>query len=366
MGHDCRLVAIAAVAALAAITAPAVANPAAEQMFLDGRQLLKDGHLDEACDRFAKSQEIEPRVGTLLNLGDCRERQGKFATAWEVFLAAKTLATQQNDGRAAEAGKRAEALAPRRAFMTLVVPAERRVPGLAITRNDVTVPPAEWGTEIPIDPGSYTIVAKAPGYQPVSTKLEVAREGKASATIAALEPVATSVAPIGQVSQRDATTAVVAATMVAPSRRLGLGAILGRSSDDDTIYGVRFIVGYPLPNAVLRGSLSVKYAFFYADPDNNPDNYTNLFAFGAALDYVRRIEGAFAVAGGIGAGLDVSRTAFEPVTDTRHWFTLRLSPAILRFGQTKQFEANLTIEIVFPDSTDTKVLGLLGLDWFVW
>ena len=71
--------------ALIALAGTAVAGPAAEKLFQDGRTALAAGKLDEACDAFHGSENLEPRVGTLLNVADCEERRGRIATAWIEF-----------------------------------------------------------------------------------------------------------------------------------------------------------------------------------------------------------------------------------------------------------------------------------------
>jgi hypothetical protein len=64
-------------------TSRASAGPtAAEALFQEGRQLLEEGHVDEACLRLAESYAQEPASGTLLNLARCHQTQGKIATAW--------------------------------------------------------------------------------------------------------------------------------------------------------------------------------------------------------------------------------------------------------------------------------------------
>src|SRR5689334_14611288 len=88
-------------------------NPEAEKLFRDGRALIKQGKLAQACEAFAASNKLEPSVGTLLNLGDCRAKLGQTATAWASFVEAGRLAKKQNDRRQAEADRRTAELEPR-------------------------------------------------------------------------------------------------------------------------------------------------------------------------------------------------------------------------------------------------------------
>src|SRR6266699_3327978 len=76
-------------------------SPAAEALFREGRQLLKEAQVDEACLKLAESYSQEPASGTLLNLARCHEIQGKIATAWAEYAAAARLSrTQGREDRA--------------------------------------------------------------------------------------------------------------------------------------------------------------------------------------------------------------------------------------------------------------------------
>src|SRR5262245_45251859 len=51
----------------------------AEALFEQGNQLMADGKLGQSCDSFEASNQIEPRAGTLIRLGECREQNQQFA-----------------------------------------------------------------------------------------------------------------------------------------------------------------------------------------------------------------------------------------------------------------------------------------------
>lgn len=144
---------------------PAYAQSAeAEVLFRDGRDLIKRGKLAAGCDKLDASARLESSVGTLLNLGDCRDRLGKPASAWAAFRKAEAMAKRSggDDKRQAEAAKRAAALEPRLA--NLVIEVVPKIDGLVVRRDGEVVDPATWNTALPVDPGSYAIVAEAPGY----------------------------------------------------------------------------------------------------------------------------------------------------------------------------------------------------------
>ena len=152
----------------------------AEALFREGKRLMKEGKLAEACDKFEASDRLDPSVGTKLNLADCREKNGQLATAWATFLKAATEAKQAGTDpkREAEAKKRATALEPRLAYLTISVPDASRVEGLVIKRNGVAIDAALWNQGIPVDPGEYEISGEAPGHEPWSTKVTINAEGQ--------------------------------------------------------------------------------------------------------------------------------------------------------------------------------------------
>jgi serine/threonine-protein kinase len=190
------VVALVAVSRLAA----ADPNPEAEKLFRDGRALLKDGKLGEACDKFTASSHLEPSVGTLLNLGDCRAKLGQTATAWAAFVEASRLAKHAADApRQAEADRRAAELEPKLSYLTIKAAAP--VSGEAITRTGTAIDAALYGQSVPLDPGDYEIKATATGYTDWSQKIKVKPDGDhASIEVPALtavpvKPVATAPVP---------------------------------------------------------------------------------------------------------------------------------------------------------------------------
>ena len=177
--------------ALAATVLFVLARPAlaqsveAEQLFRDGKALLQQGKLGEACAKFDASDRIEPSVGTELNAADCHEKNGKLATAWAGFLkAAANAAKAGNDKmRETEARRRAGLLEPKLSYLTISVPEASRVNGLAIKRNGTEVDTALWNSGIPVDAGEYEITGQAPGHEAWSTKVTVAASEKKSVEV---------------------------------------------------------------------------------------------------------------------------------------------------------------------------------------
>jgi len=185
----------------------------AETLFREGRDLVKQGNLSAGCPKLAASARIEASVGTLLNLGDCYERQGKLASAWAAFEKARSLAKQaaHDEKREREAARRAEHLEPQLATLTIHV--GQRIDGLAIRRDGDPLDPALWNTAANVDPGSYTIIAEAPGHKRWQQTVVVASRAHQQITVPALEaePAPVAAAPPPTV------TAAPPATVVEPS-----------------------------------------------------------------------------------------------------------------------------------------------------
>lgn len=168
----------------------------AEVLFRDGRNLIKRGKVAAGCDKLSASERLESSIGTLLNLGDCREKLGQLASAWAAFRKAEAMAKRSGseEKRRGEAGRRAAQLEPRLSNLQIDVPA--RVDGLVVRRNSEIVEAAGWSTPLPVDPGSYTITAEAPGYTTWSQVVTVAPGAKREViAVPALERAPIAAAP---------------------------------------------------------------------------------------------------------------------------------------------------------------------------
>jgi len=177
-----RALLIAAVPALLVGIAPlAPAQPAttADQLFDQGKRLMKEKKYAEACAAFEASQQMDPNPTTLFKLADCREQNGDLATAWSLYTAAAKQT--QGDGKRTAvykaAKKGAAALEPRLSMLTIAVPAEARVDGLVILRDEARVAADAWNKAVPVDGGGHVIAAQAPGHERWSTAVTVKPEG---------------------------------------------------------------------------------------------------------------------------------------------------------------------------------------------
>jgi hypothetical protein len=171
----------------------ATEKAAAEALFEEGTQLVEKGELKTGCEKLAASHELDPALGTVLRLGDCYDRLGKTASAWASFkqAAAMARASSQPD-REAIANERVVDLEARLSRLKLVV-AENAAAELQIKLGGVVIPPASWGSPLPVDPGVQHVEASAPGHEAWSSDFQVSA-GPASSEleIPALEPARVS------------------------------------------------------------------------------------------------------------------------------------------------------------------------------
>jgi hypothetical protein len=147
------------VVALATSVSAQVSPNAAEadRLFHDGQAALDAGRVAEACNLLRDSQRLDPKLGRLLNLAFCHERQGSFAAAWREFSAATAWASQKGqDERASFARVHAEKVAAKLSLVKLEFSGGRE-PG-SIQIDGEVVPREGWTLPIPLDPGEHPVV----------------------------------------------------------------------------------------------------------------------------------------------------------------------------------------------------------------
>jgi hypothetical protein len=166
-------IAIVVLLGRAASAQPAANKASAEALFVQGRDLAREHRHAEACPKFEASQKLDPALGTELNLADCYEQLGRFASAWGMFRQAADEARRLADDHAERiARERAAALEPRLSRLT-IQPPKQRIAGTTMTRNGELVDPATWGTAIPVDAGAHTLHCAAAGRRAWTQELAI-------------------------------------------------------------------------------------------------------------------------------------------------------------------------------------------------
>jgi hypothetical protein len=192
-----RSVAVAALLTATTTLGQARAEPSggeealAETLYRQGRQLMTEGRLDQACAKFAESQRLDPASGTLLNLAACHEAKHMFASAWLEYTEATTWARRdQRADRVAYAEERIHALEPKLSHLTVLVDPGADVSELHIEVDGIPLRGAARGVAIPVDPGVHQIDVRAPSRQPWSQRVSFEEAPtNVTVTIPTLEPV---------------------------------------------------------------------------------------------------------------------------------------------------------------------------------
>ncbi|MEJ7730255.1 MAG: hypothetical protein WKG00_13685 [Polyangiaceae bacterium] len=171
-------------------TAPATAraeNPAdvalARELFTEGSRFAEAGNWAAASQRYARSLALKRAAITLYSLGICHKNTGKLVEALvnlRAFLSEPSVpATEPYEAPARAAIAEIE---PRigRVRIDLVPPG---VPGAVIALDGVSVPPAAYGMDRPIDPGDHELVGTAPDHDPTRVSLHVPEGSRQQVTV---------------------------------------------------------------------------------------------------------------------------------------------------------------------------------------
>jgi len=206
---------------------------AAEALFNQGRDLMSAGKFSDACPKFEASQQLDPGLGTMLNLAECYEKTGRTASAWAEYREAIPLARAAGStARQDLATERAQALQERLSTLTIrAMAGDDANAHLEVRRDGVALQEAELGAPIPVDPGEHVIEAVAPGKQPWSSKIQVGGDAaKVSVEIPALQAASgnpTSSAPPPAVTTPGPTGAAPADNPNAGSAMRMTGLVFG-------------------------------------------------------------------------------------------------------------------------------------------
>jgi hypothetical protein len=150
----------------------------AETLYQQGRQLLAQGKMSEACPKFAESHRLAPATGALLNLAFCHEAEQKLATAWLEYSEGMARARRdRRQDRVQFAEQRLAAIEPKLSHLTLVTdPGADGVAELEIRVDGIALGNAARGAPIPLNRGEHIVEARAPARAPWSERVVVDRE----------------------------------------------------------------------------------------------------------------------------------------------------------------------------------------------
>jgi hypothetical protein len=181
---------------LAVLGGSAAANPAgprpedkaeADRLFEEGRQLVAKGDRAGGCKLFDQSIAKDPRaVGTMLNVGLCREEGGAIASAMRVYAEARDRARDQSLAEHREAAERKLAmLAPRVPHLAISLPGD--APAQTRVLVDDLVLARDQLDDVLVDPGHHNVVVTAPGKLAFETAVDIKESEHRQVRVPALE-----------------------------------------------------------------------------------------------------------------------------------------------------------------------------------
>lgn len=159
-GVPVRVALVLAVAGLAPSLAHAQSSSevaAARSLFQEGLAAAREGRWEHARDRFERSYAIAPRPNTLLNLAGAQVQTGQLVAGAESYR--RFLAEARSGAAARYRPQAEEALAEvERRIARLTVSVEGLTEADTVTLDGDELARAALGIEIPVDPGTRTIV----------------------------------------------------------------------------------------------------------------------------------------------------------------------------------------------------------------
>jgi hypothetical protein len=215
---------------------------AAEVLFDEAKALLQAEQYDLACPKFAASQKLDPGTGTLIYLGTCYEKQGKYASAWGIYreavASARTLGQADRQKLATTKADSVEQMVSK-----LAVDVPNPASALEVFQDGTRVDQATWGSLLPLDPGPHKLEARAVGYLPYTQDIQITKGERRRISIPGLvaeSPKPTKAEPVavtGNVNTGPVTTppgpsaAAISPNNSNTTRYLGIGLMaLGGAS----------------------------------------------------------------------------------------------------------------------------------------
>ena len=127
----------------------------AERLFREGRAAMKQQDYATACSKFVDSLGLQPTAGTLLNLSECSEKQGKLVEALR-YQREAIGKLPADDERVPDAKEREASLDKRVPRITLKLSANAKL-DTTVTLDGSAITSAKLGDAIPINPGKHVV-----------------------------------------------------------------------------------------------------------------------------------------------------------------------------------------------------------------
>ncbi len=143
----------------------------ASNLFQQAITKMEAEQFTEACPLLEDSYRLDAKAGTLFTLANCRDRQGKYATASARYGEYLRMVTAMKDPteqsrhvpRAAIAEARIKELTPKVPTLTIIRD-EEAPPSLTIWVDNAELPTSALNSPLPLDPGEHELLVRQPGY----------------------------------------------------------------------------------------------------------------------------------------------------------------------------------------------------------
>lgn len=145
------------IALCAALSSTASADKT-DKLFQKAKKLHADKKFADACPTYEQVDQMDPAVGSKLNVAKCYEDWGRLATAYAWYDQADKMATAANDERAPKIKELIEELDVNVPRMTLKIPEDADPDVIDTITLDGKPLPGGWlNTQQRIDPGPHVI-----------------------------------------------------------------------------------------------------------------------------------------------------------------------------------------------------------------
>ena len=166
---------------------PAAADlAAARALFAAGVADERAGRWGDALIKIRRASAVKLTPGLRFHLALCDERLGHLTTAFEEYNAAQAAAQAENNKEVLElVSEPLQQLKLRMPTMTVNMAKRFMIAGggAEVRIDGTTLPVASYGTAVPVDVGSHTIQASAPGMLPYAMTLTVVERQAATLDI---------------------------------------------------------------------------------------------------------------------------------------------------------------------------------------
>jgi hypothetical protein len=228
---------------------------AARALGVQGIKLADEGNCPAAIEKLERAEALYHAPTMLGRLGECQVQVGQIVLGSENLN--RVVREQLPPGSpkafqdAQERARRVlEQALPRIAYLVLHVGPPGIDPKVSV--GEAVVPPALLGADRPTDPGTYEIVASAPGYLPAKTTVTLAEGARQDITVTLSPDPAQAAKPAAAPAAPMPTSGLATTTSTSAPRASGANA-----RDDTLAYVLLGVGGAGLLTGTITGLIAI-------------------------------------------------------------------------------------------------------------